>query len=204
MKTMSQLTPNAQTMNLQTTTELTQLIHQIAEVITQARQHVRQSVNSAMVASYWEIGRLIVEHEQQGQARAAYGQRQLAELSKRLTAQFGKGFTVNNLRYMRQFFQAFPIRHAVRGELVGRITAPCCVSKTPAPVTGICRKPSARTGACARYGNATVGAAAGRSNMSQPLSSDYPKLPRFRVAVPIAWIYNNERISKKEVSHASR
>ena len=104
-------------MNLQTTVELTQLIHRITEVITQARQHVRQSVNSAMVASYWEIGRLIVEHEQQGQARAAYGQRQLAELSKRLTAQFGKGFTVNNLRYMRQFFQAFPIRHAVRGEL---------------------------------------------------------------------------------------
>ena len=62
-------------MNLQTTAELTQLIHQITEVIAQARQHVRQSVNSVMVTSYWEIGRLIVEHEQQGQARAAYGQR---------------------------------------------------------------------------------------------------------------------------------
>ena len=97
--------------------ELAPLIGEIAQVIAQARGHVRQSVNRAMVASYWEVGRLIVEHEQQGQARAAYGQRQLAELSARLTAQFGKGFTANNLRYMRQFFQTFPIRHAVRGEL---------------------------------------------------------------------------------------
>jgi len=104
-------------MNLQTTTELTQLIHQITEVITQARQHVRQSVNSAMVASYWEIGRLIVEHEQQGQARAAYGQRQLAELSKRLTERLGKGFDVSNLRNMRRFHLAFPIREALPLEL---------------------------------------------------------------------------------------
>jgi predicted nuclease of restriction endonuclease-like (RecB) superfamily len=70
-----------------------------------------------MVASYWEIGRLIVEHEQQGQARAAYGQRQLAELSTRLTELFGKGFDVSNLRNMRRFYQAFPIRDAVRLEL---------------------------------------------------------------------------------------
>ena len=90
---------------------------QIARVIEQARSHLRQSVNHAMVASYWEIGRLIVEHEQQGQARAAYGQQQLAEVSTRLTALFGKGFDVSNLRTMRRFYQAFPIRDAVRLEL---------------------------------------------------------------------------------------
>jgi len=108
---------NEPTLDLNKNGELTQLVSQIAEVIAQARGRVRLSVNSAMVASYWEIGRLIVEHEQQGQARAAYGQRQLAALSGRLTALFGKGFTVNNLRYMRQFYLTFPIRHAVRGEL---------------------------------------------------------------------------------------
>jgi len=70
-----------------------------------------------MVASYWEIGRLIVEHEQQGQARAAYGKRQLAELSTRLTKQFGKGFDASNLRNMRRFHLAFPIREAVSLEL---------------------------------------------------------------------------------------
>jgi predicted nuclease of restriction endonuclease-like (RecB) superfamily len=96
---------------------LTTLIGQIAEVVQQARGHVRQSVNQAMVASYWEIGRLIVEHEQQGQARAAYGQRQLAELSDRLTELFGKGFDASNLRNMRRFYLAFPIREAVPLEL---------------------------------------------------------------------------------------
>lgn len=96
---------------------LTVLANQIAEVIQQARGHLRQSVNQAMVASYWEIGRLIVEHEQQGQTRAAYGQRQLAELSGRLTELFGKGFDISNLRNMRRFYQAFPIRETLPLEL---------------------------------------------------------------------------------------
>ena len=93
------------------------LQRQIAEVIQQARGQVRQSVNQAMVASYWEIGRLIVQHEQQGQARAAYGARQLSELAARLTAQFGKGFDASNLRNMRRFYLAFPIRETVSLEL---------------------------------------------------------------------------------------
>lgn len=96
---------------------LESLASQIAEIVQQARSQVRQSVNQAMVASYWEIGRLIVEHEQQGQTRAAYGTRQLAALSERLTAQFGRGFDERNLRNMRLFFQFFPIRNAVRTEL---------------------------------------------------------------------------------------
>ncbi|MBQ1784856.1 MAG: DUF1016 family protein [Gammaproteobacteria bacterium] len=99
------------------TETLEALAGQIASVIHQARSHVRQSVNSAMVASYWEIGRLIVEHEQQGSARAAYGQRQLAVLSTRLTALFGKGFDATNLRNMRRFHLAFPIRETVSLEL---------------------------------------------------------------------------------------
>ncbi|CBL44420.1 Protein of unknown function DUF1016 [gamma proteobacterium HdN1] len=99
------------------TDALETLAGQIASVIQQARSHVRQSVNSAMVASYWEIGRLIVEHEQQGSARAAYGQQQLAVLSARLTTLLGKGFDVTNLRNMRRFHLAFPIRDAVRLEL---------------------------------------------------------------------------------------
>jgi predicted nuclease of restriction endonuclease-like (RecB) superfamily len=97
--------------------ELTPLVGRIADIIQQARGQVRQSVNSAMVVSYWEIGRLIVEHEQQGQARAAYGKRQLAELSTRLTEQFGKGFDASNLRNMRRFHLAFPIRETVSLEL---------------------------------------------------------------------------------------
>ncbi|GHU01286.1 hypothetical protein FACS1894154_11180 [Betaproteobacteria bacterium] len=96
---------------------LSALVSQIAEVVRQARGHVRLNVNQAMVASYWEIGRLIVEHEQQGQARAAYGQRQLAELSARLTELFGRGFDASNLRNMRRFYLAFPIRETLPLEL---------------------------------------------------------------------------------------
>jgi predicted nuclease of restriction endonuclease-like (RecB) superfamily len=69
-----------------------------------------------MVQAYWEIGRRIVE-EQGGAERAEYGAALIAELSKRLTEDFGKGFTVTNLKYMRQFYLAFPIGHALRDEL---------------------------------------------------------------------------------------
>jgi len=70
-----------------------------------------------MVESYWQIGQLIVEEEQNGKERADYGPYLIAELSKRLTVDFGKGFTETNLRYMRMFFLTFPIRHALRDEL---------------------------------------------------------------------------------------
>ena len=70
-----------------------------------------------MIRAYWQIGRLIVEDEQQGEQRAEYGKKVLEELSERLTAEFGKGFTVTNLKYMRSFYRAFPIGHALRDEL---------------------------------------------------------------------------------------
>jgi len=93
------------------------LITDIAQIIERARGQVRQSINTAMVDSYWQIGRLIVEHEQNGEARAEYGKQQLQFLSTQLTEQFGKGFDVTNLRNMRRFYLAFPIRDALRLEL---------------------------------------------------------------------------------------
>lgn len=93
------------------------LYSSIAEVIRQARQQVRQVVNRQMVQACWHTGRLIVEQEQQGQQRAGYGKQQLKQLSERLQAEFGKGFDVTNLRNMRRFFLAFPIRETVSPEL---------------------------------------------------------------------------------------
>lgn len=93
------------------------LLQAIRELVQQARQQLARSVNSAMVQTYWHIGRLIVEDEQGGEARAEYGKQQLEQLSARLTEEFGKGFDVRNLRNMRSFFQAFPIRYALRTEL---------------------------------------------------------------------------------------
>lgn len=84
------------------------LLTEICEVIELARKRVQRAVNSAMVEAYWQIGRLIVEHEQQGEARAIYGAQQLQYLAERLTAEFGRGFDVTNLRNMRRFYQAFP------------------------------------------------------------------------------------------------
>ncbi|WP_418139860.1 YhcG family protein [Oceanimonas smirnovii] len=96
---------------------LASLVESIALIIEQARGQVRQAVNSAMVNSYWHIGQIIVEHEQQGAARAQYGKQQLQQLSAELTERLGKGFDVTNLRNMRAFYQAFPIRETVSLEL---------------------------------------------------------------------------------------
>ena len=104
-------------MNDHIPTRLSSLADAIATQIEQARGQLRQAVNSIIVQSYWEIGRLIVEDEQQGESRAEYGKQQLQQLSQQLTERLGKGFDIRNLRKMRTFYQAFPIRDALRLEL---------------------------------------------------------------------------------------
>jgi predicted nuclease of restriction endonuclease-like (RecB) superfamily len=90
---------------------------QIRTILTDARTRAWQSVNTEMVTAYWEIGRVIVEEEQKGAARADYGARLVEELSTRLIIEYGKGFTKANLWNMRQFHLAFPILYALRREL---------------------------------------------------------------------------------------
>ena len=79
----------------------------IREILNSSRQHARQAVNEAMVQAYWQIGRLIVEDEQKGEARAEYGKKVLPAVAKRLSAEFGKGFSAVNLRNFRQFYLSF-------------------------------------------------------------------------------------------------
>ena len=88
----------------------------IAQVLRAARAKAYRAVSSTQVEAYWNIGRMIVEEEQEGRERAKYGERLLKELSLRLTQDFGKGFDESNLRYMRQFYASFPIRDALRHE----------------------------------------------------------------------------------------
>ena len=95
----------------------TSFISDIKALINEARMHIVRSVNTAMVVTYWEIGRRIVEEEQNGSNRAEYGKYLIENLAKELTADFGKGFSVPNLRNFRQFYLAFPIRYALRSEL---------------------------------------------------------------------------------------
>ena len=92
------------------------LYREIRSVLEQARASAYRAVNFAMVQAYWQVGRLIVEHEQGGRKRAAYGEAVLDDLSQQLTADFGKDFTTTNLKYMRSFYLAFRIRHALRDE----------------------------------------------------------------------------------------
>ncbi len=90
------------------------LYRDVRAVLESARSSAFRAVNTAMMHAYWQVGRLIVEHEQGGRKRAAYGEAVLDDLSQRLTAHFGRGFDVTNLRKMRQFYQMFKIRDAVR------------------------------------------------------------------------------------------
>ncbi len=98
-------------------TQLAPLLDNLGELIRQARQRALRAVDTIQVQTCWQIGRHIVEFEQAGAIRAAYGKRLLPALAKTLTREFGRGFDERNLRHMRGFYQYFPIWNAVRTEL---------------------------------------------------------------------------------------
>jgi len=83
------------------------MIVEIKEVLKTARQNIAKQVNAELLTTYWNIGRIIVEHEQANKARAEYGAQTLKDLSKSLTAEFGKGFSRSNLQNMRSFYLAY-------------------------------------------------------------------------------------------------
>lgn len=93
-----------------------QFYESIKAILQEARNKVYQTANFAMVEAYWNIGRKIID-EQNGKEKADYGTGLLKELSRQMTQDFGKGFTVTNLKYMRQFYLTFPNGHALRDEL---------------------------------------------------------------------------------------
>ncbi|WP_176047589.1 PDDEXK nuclease domain-containing protein [Burkholderia sp. BCC1644] len=88
----------------------------IVELLEAARHAAARKVNALMTASYWEIGRRIVEAEQQGRRRAGYGEQLIERLASDLTGRFGRGFSRQNLQQMRSFFLTWPIRQTVSGE----------------------------------------------------------------------------------------
>lgn len=94
-----------------------QLIDSVKELILNARQRVYRMANSTLLETYWQIGKLIVEDEQKGNAKAQYGKATLKKLSEVLTFEFGKGYDYTNLTNMRNFYTSFPILDAVRQEL---------------------------------------------------------------------------------------
>ncbi|MCK9426073.1 MAG: PDDEXK nuclease domain-containing protein [Ignavibacteriaceae bacterium] len=84
------------------------LIHQISETYLQGQKNAVSAVNTALVETYWQIGRYIIKYEQEGNLKAAYGKALLPNLSNDLTLSFGKGFSLSNLKRMRQFYSVYP------------------------------------------------------------------------------------------------
>lgn len=82
-------------------------LQKVSDVLEKARKNVKTAVNLSMVYSYYEIGRMIVEEEQNGKEKAGYGKYIIKELSEYLTDNFGKGFSVTNLKQMRQFYMVY-------------------------------------------------------------------------------------------------
>jgi predicted nuclease of restriction endonuclease-like (RecB) superfamily len=92
-------------------------IEEIKEIMESARLRVASGINTVMLETYWQVGKSIVEHEQDGEIKAQYGKRVLTELSKRLTLELGKGYSRSNLYNMRGFYVAYPIIQMPSGKL---------------------------------------------------------------------------------------
>lgn len=96
--------------------ETNELFLDIRNLIEQSKTRIYKTINNEIVYLHWNIGKKIVE-KQHGKSRAQYGDLVIEEISKRLTEQFGKGFSIQNLRRMRQFYMCFPIRSTISSEL---------------------------------------------------------------------------------------
>ncbi len=109
----------------------------IVTLLETARRAVARSINAAMTATYWEIGRHIVEFEQGGDERAAYGDALVQRLAKDLTQRFGRGFSRQNLGQMRAFYRAWPAK-AICQTLSGKSSlVPVLETLSSAPAVGV-------------------------------------------------------------------
>lgn len=86
----------------------TKMIEDIKNIIMSSREKVTYAVNNTMVNAYWNVGKIIVENEQNGNIKAEYGKQVMQELSKELKKTLGSGFSVSNLQYMRRFYITYP------------------------------------------------------------------------------------------------
>ena len=116
------------------------LLQGVVHLLEEARRTSARSVNTIMTAAYWQIGRRIVEREQEGRRRAGYGEALIERLAADLTARFGRGFSRRNLFQMREFYIAWPI-----------------VQTPPAQLEGIAKESARMQTSSAKLGARTVG-----------------------------------------------
>ena len=104
-------------LKLSNLTHTDSMMNEIRELLLNARQRVAVQVNTELLSTYWNVGKIIVEYEQESKDRADYGKQTLKELSKGLTKEFGKGFSVSNLYNMRLFYMHHQKFQTVSGKL---------------------------------------------------------------------------------------
>lgn len=93
------------------------MIAEIREIMAVAKQNVAKQINNELLSAYWNIGRVIVKYEQNNSKRAKYGKNTMKQLSKLLTKELGKGFSMSNIYNMRQFYLDYPIFQSLTGKL---------------------------------------------------------------------------------------
>ena len=126
------------------------LERQIRELILAARKTAAQTVDRIQVVTCFEVGRRIVEHEQQGADRAEYGKNLLRDLATRLTSEFGPGFSKSNLEYMRRFYLMYQDRYpAIAQTVSGQLTA-SKKAQTPSGNQSMMQNPKRCLGNCPR------------------------------------------------------
>lgn len=103
--------------DLVVTSEMSPILQEIKTILDTARNNVARQVNNELLNTYWNIGRIICEYEQSDSARADYGKQTLRALSKELTKEFGKGFSVSNIQFMRRFYQTYQIQQTASVKL---------------------------------------------------------------------------------------
>ncbi len=105
------------TNHLEEQSAIAPVVNEIRSILDTARNHVARQVNYELLSTYWNIGRIICEYEQSDSVRADYGKQTLRALSKELTKEFGKGFSVSNIQFMRRFYQTYQIQQTVSVKL---------------------------------------------------------------------------------------
>ena len=96
---------------------LSSMVLDIRNIMETAHRNVAQEVNNELIVAYWKIGEIIVRYEQNDNIRATYGKQTLKQLSKTLTAEFGKGFSISNIQFMRRFYQEYKIQQTLSVKL---------------------------------------------------------------------------------------
>lgn len=97
--------------------ELSSVVKQVKSILHEARSNVSNQVNAELLKAYWNIGRVVCEYEQSAPERADYGKQTIRKLAKELTREFGKGFSVSNIQFMRRFYKTYSIQQTASVKL---------------------------------------------------------------------------------------